>query len=83
MTADEAVKLKTNCKKSSLFSILCMLKEVQVLLIQFLSISNIIIDAYDKLKNILFHIFKVSIQREIFPDSLKIAKVYNSDIQIW
>ena len=37
--------------------------------------SNIIIDAYDSLKNILFHVFKVSIQQGIFPDSLKIAKV--------
>ena len=37
--------------------------------------SNIIIDAYDSLKNILFHVFKVSIQHGIFPDSLKIAKV--------
>ena len=37
--------------------------------------SNIIIDAYDSLKNILFHIFKVSIKQGIFPDSLKIAKV--------
>ena len=33
------------------------------------------IDAYDSLKNILFHVFKVSIQQGIFPDSLKIAKV--------
>ena len=37
--------------------------------------SSIIIDAYDSLKNILFHIFKVSIKQGIFPDSLKIAKV--------
>ena len=37
--------------------------------------SNIIIDAYDSLKNILFHIFKVSIKQGIFPDRLKIAKV--------
>ena len=37
--------------------------------------SNIIIDAYDSLKNILFYIFKVSIKQGIFPDSLKIAKV--------
>ena len=27
------------------------------------------------LKNILFHVFKVSIQQGIFPDSLKIAKI--------
>ena len=37
--------------------------------------SKIIIDAYDSLKYIPFHIFKVSIQYEIFPDSPKIAKV--------
>ena len=37
--------------------------------------SDIIIDAYDSLKNILLHIFKVSIKQGIFPDSLKIAKV--------
>ena len=37
--------------------------------------SNIIIDAYDSLKNILFHVFKLSIQQGIFPDGLKIAKV--------
>ena len=37
--------------------------------------SNIIIDAYDSLKNMLFHVFKVSIQQEIFPDSLQIAIV--------
>ena len=37
--------------------------------------SNIIIDKYDSLKNILFHVFKVSIKQGIFPDSLKIAKV--------
>ena len=37
--------------------------------------SNMIIDAYDSLKNILFHVFKVSIQQRIFPDSIKIAKV--------
>ena len=36
---------------------------------------NIIIDVYDSSKNILFHVFKVSIQQGIFPDSLKIAKV--------
>ena len=33
------------------------------------------IDAYDCLKNILFHVFKVSIQQGIFPDSLKFTKV--------
>ena len=36
---------------------------------------NIIIDAYDSLKNILFHVFQVSIQQGILPDGLKIAKV--------
>ena len=37
--------------------------------------SNIVIDTHDNLKNILFHVFKVSIQPGTFPDSLKIAKV--------
>ena len=37
--------------------------------------SNIFIDVYDSLKNIPFHVLEVSIQHEIFPDSLKIAKV--------
>ena len=37
--------------------------------------SNIVIDAFDSLKNIRFYIFKVSTQRRIFADSLKIAKV--------
>ena len=37
--------------------------------------SNIIIDACDSFKNILFHVFKVSIKQGIFPDSLKIAKI--------
>ena len=37
--------------------------------------SNIMINAYDSLKNILCYVFKVSIKQEIFPDSLKIAKV--------
>ena len=37
--------------------------------------SSIIVDAFDNLKNILFHVFKVSIKQGIFPDSLKIAKV--------
>ena len=37
--------------------------------------SNIIIDAYNSLKNVLFHVFKFSIKQGIFPDSLKIAKV--------
>ena len=36
---------------------------------------NIVIDAYESLKNILFHVFKVLIQQETFPDSLKIAIV--------
>ena len=37
--------------------------------------SNIIIDGYDSLKNIPFHVFKVSIQQGIFPGSLYFAKV--------
>ena len=37
--------------------------------------SNIIIDAYDSLKNILFLVFKISIKQGIFPDGLKIAQV--------
>ena len=37
--------------------------------------SNIIIDACNSLKNILFHVFKASIKQGIFPDSLKIAQV--------
>ena len=37
--------------------------------------SNIIIDAYDSFKNILFHLSKVSIQQEVFTISLKIANV--------
>ena len=37
--------------------------------------SNNVTDAYDTLKNILFHIFKASIQQGIFPDRLKIGKV--------
>ena len=37
--------------------------------------SIIIIDARDSLKNILFHVLKVSIKQELFRDSIKIAKV--------
>ena len=37
--------------------------------------SNIVMDAYDNLKNILFPDFMVSIKQGIFPDSLKIAKL--------
>ena len=37
--------------------------------------SNIIIDAYDSLKNILFHVFKVSTKQGILRNSLKISKV--------
>ena len=37
--------------------------------------NNIIIDACDSLRNILFHVFKVSIKQGTFPDSLKLAKV--------
>ena len=33
------------------------------------------IDGYNSLKNILFHVFNVSVQQRVFPDSLKIAKV--------
>ena len=40
-----------------------------------LKFDEFIIDAYDSLKNILFHVFKVSIEQGIFPDSLIIAKV--------
>ena len=36
--------------------------------------SNIIINAYDSLKNILFHFFKVSIKQGIFPHSLKLLR---------
>ena len=38
-------------------------------------LSSNIIDAYDSLKNILFHVFKISIQQRIFSDSPKISKV--------
>ena len=37
--------------------------------------GNIIINAYDSLKNILFHVSNVLIKQGTFPDSLKIAKV--------
>ena len=37
--------------------------------------SNSYTDAYDSLKNILFSVFKVSIQQVIFSNSLKITKV--------
>ena len=37
--------------------------------------NSIIIDAYYSLKNIVFHVFKVSVKQGIFPDSRKIAKV--------
>ncbi|XP_065662942.1 uncharacterized protein LOC136085555 [Hydra vulgaris] len=37
--------------------------------------GNIIIDCFESLKNILFKVFKTSIQQEVFPDLLKIAKV--------
>ena len=37
--------------------------------------GNIIIDAYDEIKQPLFQIFKKSINEGVFPDSLKIAKV--------
>ena len=41
----------------------------------FNDLSSDITDAYDNLKNILFHVFKVSIKQAIFPDSLKVVKV--------
>ena len=41
----------------------------------FENLCSSIIDVYDSLKNIIFHVFKVSIRQEIFPDSLKISKV--------
>ena len=37
--------------------------------------SNIIINTYDSLKNILLHVFKVLVQQGIFCYSLKISKV--------
>ena len=37
--------------------------------------SKVIIDAYDSLKYITFHVSKVSIKQGIFPDSLKISQV--------
>ena len=38
-------------------------------------LSSNIIDACDSFNNILFHVFKASIQQGIFPHSLNIAKV--------
>ena len=37
--------------------------------------GNVIIDVYDTIKDILFRVFKASIQQGIFPNDLKIAKV--------
>nr|XP_047124237.1 uncharacterized protein LOC124806962 [Hydra vulgaris] len=37
--------------------------------------GNIIIDCYEQIKNILFKIYKASIQQGIFPERLKIAKI--------
>ena len=37
--------------------------------------SNIIIDEYNSLENMLFYVYKAYIRQEIFPDSLKIARV--------
>ena len=37
--------------------------------------TNIITDAYQSLKDNLFHVFKAKIQQGILPDSLKIDKV--------
>ena len=42
--------------------------------------SNIIIDAYDSFKNILFHVFKVSIQQGIIPDSQLSSHIHPSCI---
>ena len=36
--------------------------------------SNIVLDTYDEVKDILFLIFKISLQVGIFPNKLKIAK---------
>ena len=37
--------------------------------------GNIVIDCYENLKNILYKVFRASIQQGVFPDQLKIAKV--------
>ena len=37
--------------------------------------SNIVLDTYDEIKDILFLIFKTSLQQGTFPNKLKIAKV--------
>ena len=37
--------------------------------------SNIVLDTYDEIKDILFLIFKTSLQQGIFPNILKISKV--------
>ena len=37
--------------------------------------SNIVLDTYDEIKDILFLIFKISLQRGTFPNKLKKAKV--------
>ena len=37
--------------------------------------SNIVLDTYDEIKDILFLIFKTSLQQGTFPSKLKIAKV--------
>ena len=37
--------------------------------------SNIVLDTYDEIKDILFLIFKNSVQPGTFPNTLKIAKV--------
>ena len=37
--------------------------------------SNIVLDTYDEIKDILFLIFKTSLQQGTFPNNLKIAKV--------
>ena len=37
--------------------------------------SNIVLDVYDEIKDILFLVFRASLQQGIFPNTLKIAKV--------
>ena len=37
--------------------------------------SNVVLESYDEIKNILFHIFDNSINNGIFPEALKIAKI--------
>nr|XP_047122798.1 uncharacterized protein LOC124806174 [Hydra vulgaris] len=37
--------------------------------------GNVIIDCFDILKHVLFKVFKASINQEIFPEQLKVAKI--------